>query len=373
VACGYDTAAVEALMSARWPGKSRELDLTGWVGGLQWARAVAVIAVVTTHAVAHPFPGAPGVTHLLGRFGVTLFFVISGLIMVLNTGPSIFDPVAFMRRRITRIVPLYTIATLLVAMIALFMPWAFKETVFDVRHTLLSLLFIPAYEPGGSGRIDPVLRLGWTLNFEMFFYFVFACLCGLSAVSRAVALTVIYGALITLGLTIEFDNAILAFHTRIDCLGFVAGVWLALYCVHRKTPVSRVTFNIFVVAAMVNLAVMAWFYGTIKFHPATQVWLVGICTAVAALFALRPAAFDNSRFSSLMMLIGDSSYSIYLFHMFAVGLATWLSTRLLPVAAFYLMMAVALLTGVAVGIVTHFIVERPLLRAFRPRKIFSAQ
>ncbi len=351
---------------ASWPSASAELDLTGRIDGLQWARAIAAICVVVTHAIAHPYPGAPGAVHLLGRFGVTLFFVISGFIMVLTTGPSRFDPISFMQRRLVRIVPLYAIATLIVAAGALLAPWAFKDTVFSVSHTIYSLLFIPAYEPGGSGRIDPVLRLGWTLNFEMFFYLVFACLYWLGASARALALTAFYGFLIGLGLMFDFKNPILAFHTQIDSLSFVAGVWLALYAVKRKVPIGGSAFVIGFAVALFNLALMAALYGWVKEAMLTQVWLVLICTGLTALFALRPSAFEV-RGGRSMVFLGDASYAIYLFHMFGVGAVTAVSVRLMPAGALYPMMAVAFVVGLAIGTLVYVILERPLQAALRGR------
>src|SRR5262245_19704057 len=117
--------------------------------GLQVGRAVAAVVVVVAHAIAHPFSTTPGLTHLLARFGVTLFFVISGFIMVYTTGTGRFDPREFMRRRIVRIVPLYYFATLTTLLLFLAAPQLFKTTLFELKHFIMSLLFIPSFRPGG--------------------------------------------------------------------------------------------------------------------------------------------------------------------------------------------------------------------------------
>ena len=50
----------------------------------------------------------------------------------------------------------------------------FKTTTADAKHLLLSLLFIPAPDPQAASDWRPLFKLGWTLNYEMFFYALFA-------------------------------------------------------------------------------------------------------------------------------------------------------------------------------------------------------
>jgi exopolysaccharide production protein ExoZ len=100
------------------------------------------------------------------RYGVTLFFVISGFIMTQTTGLHRFNPGQFLNRRVRRVVPIYWFATFLVASVTLIAPGMFQRTVFDPQHFFLSLFFIPAYDPSGTGGIWPMFKLGWTLNYE---------------------------------------------------------------------------------------------------------------------------------------------------------------------------------------------------------------
>jgi len=44
--------------------------------------------------------------------------------------------------------------------------------VISIPHVVASYLFVPWENP--YGRFYPILILGWTLNFEMFFYAMFA-------------------------------------------------------------------------------------------------------------------------------------------------------------------------------------------------------
>jgi len=329
--------------------------------GLQWGRGLAAVMVVITHAIAHPFPAAPGVVHLFGRFGVTLFFVISGYIMVLTTGTGPFKPLSFMRKRLLRVVPMYYLATAVAIAAVLIAPSAFKDTVFDTRHIIMSLLFIPTLEPGSTTMADPFLRLGWTLNFEMFFYVLFALLFALNAVMRAAVLTLIFGVLITIGFTIAPKTEPLEFYTRIDTLAFVAGVWLAVlarrYHWRPATSVSIVLLG----AALVSMIVMGGVYHQVRNNPWTQVWLVANCATIVGVLAVGVRQWEGKA-PGWATLLGDASYSMYLFHMFAVGAVTVVAMKLLPRGALYAIMPITALVGILAGVLIYRYVETPLNR-----------
>lgn len=93
-----------------------------------------------------------------------IFFVISGLVIYLSTRDKPIAPGQFLLNRVLRIVPAYWFYTLLMALLLLVASRWMPHQVFDGQHLLLSLLFIPAENPGGYG-LYPTLNVGWTLNF----------------------------------------------------------------------------------------------------------------------------------------------------------------------------------------------------------------
>ena len=329
--------------------------------GLQMGRGVAAGLVVITHALDHPFPDMPDVIHLLGRYGVTLFFVISGFIMVYTTGADSFDPKKFMWRRITRIVPVYYLATFLAAVGVILMPSAFHNTYFSWEHIGKSLLFIPMYEPGPVGEITPFVKLGWTLNFEMFFYLVFACLFFLKRNTRAVALTVFFGLTIAAGQIWDFNSAVLEFFTRIDTLGFVAGVWLG--CLTAGPGIRGERTAWLLQAASLILFFYFWFnYAEIKDNPWAQVMLVLAALLQVAILVM-PLGWTHSA-PRWAVFAGDGSYSMYLFHMFAVGAVTVAVRRFFPDMLFAAI-PLAAIAGVACGLCVYQFIERPINQWFR--------
>src|SRR5215510_5466128 len=132
---------------------------------IQALRAVAALLVFWGHAInAVTAEVAADFPPLYGPFGVDIFFVISGFVMVYSS-ERLFGrpdaPIKFFARRFVRIVPLYWAATAILVWFVV--PYASTKAV------LGSLLFTPRI-PSEA----PLLYVGWTLIFEMFFYTVFA-------------------------------------------------------------------------------------------------------------------------------------------------------------------------------------------------------
>ena len=129
---------------------------------IQYLRSFGALAVVASH-VDH--------SAVVGQSGVDLFFVISGFIMWTMSARPI-APLAFLWNRMLRVVPLYWVATLLMALHQ-------RAPLHDVVR---SMFFVPYF--GAGDQIWPVLVQGWTLNYEMFFYILIGLVLPLRAARR---------------------------------------------------------------------------------------------------------------------------------------------------------------------------------------------
>ena len=149
------------------------------INALQALRAYAALSVMLGHGILE-FHATKGTAMPFNEFplvaGVDIFFVLSGFVMF-HTSTGLWGdkraPLRFWRRRFIRLVPLYWLFTSLMVATLLLLSRHVRSTEFDLWNVLSSYLFIPSERPGG--RIAPVLSLGWTLNYEIFFY----CLFGL--------------------------------------------------------------------------------------------------------------------------------------------------------------------------------------------------
>jgi peptidoglycan/LPS O-acetylase OafA/YrhL len=198
---------------------------------LQILRAAAASLVALAHF--SDANGAGPTTFQFGALGVDIFFIISGLVMVYSSGRLFGQPGAtrtFLVNRIARIVPLYWGATILGMLLYFSVGGAAPPAV----SFACSFLFVPC----GSEHGVPLLGVGWTLNYEMFFYVLFgACLLlhrrlAVIAVSLLLGLCVAAGSLWQLPLPFLYW-----FHPIV--LEFVFGALLGLvYAEGIRVPMA---------------------------------------------------------------------------------------------------------------------------------------
>jgi peptidoglycan/LPS O-acetylase OafA/YrhL len=78
----------------------------------------------------------------------------------------------FTIKRLIRIVPMYWIATTIKVAALIAAPAVVLHATLDPSRIIMSYFFLPSVTP--DGRWEPILGVGWTLVFEMFFYLLFA-------------------------------------------------------------------------------------------------------------------------------------------------------------------------------------------------------
>jgi exopolysaccharide production protein ExoZ len=316
---------------------------------IQYLRAVAALMVVIHHA-RNPRPGLfdPLAGYNALQTGVDIFFVISGFIMF--TAARDERPLDFLRRRVVRVAPLYWLATLIT------LPFVMANHGLHLDGSLLvrlakSFLFIPSFSPEHPGEVWPVLVVGWTLNYEMFFYAVFAL-----GLARCLPLVVapILLSLVALGLIFPSTNPLWTSYTSPQLLEFLAGVGLAAA---RERLEVRGLWLLIPVGFAGLLAHPAGFAGGLVCGAAAVMIVAG-----AASLDLRGAAPDLP----WLRLLGDASYSIYLFQVVAIGVTAAVVMRL-PIggeARFGFLILGCTTASVGLGLLTHVCLERPLLRRF---------
>jgi exopolysaccharide production protein ExoZ len=330
---------------------------------IQYLRGLAAILVLASHALLYPLVGSDLAYGRLGWLGVILFFVISGFIMVAVTGEGRFSALGFLRRRFIRIVPMYWGATLVAAALALLAPQLFKTTVYDTGQLVLSLLFVPFFNPV-SGSIHPLYKLGWTLNYEVFFYVCFALLSFLGARSRVVWLTVAFTGLAALGLLFHPQPAIPQFYTSFMPLAFCAGAWLGLATLTGQAGALSLT-GIYgaLVLGLIGLAEgFAIDRGSLVEDGFAFAGFVAFASALVLLAVRLERSLPRV---ALLEQIGDASYSIYLVHIYEVAILAGLAFTLLNPAdiwADYVVAAVSIAGGTVAGLLVYRFVEQPVLR-----------
>lgn len=335
---------------------------------VQYLRAIAALLVLASHALLYPLSGEHLVYGRLGWFGVILFFVISGFIMVSVTDAGRFDGRKFMRRRILRVVPLYWAFTLLAGFLALMAPQLFKTTTFDGNQLALSLAFIPFYNAASNG-LHPLYKLGWTLNYEMFFYACFALLAMFTARGRVLGLTFAYASLALVGFLLSPQSAIPQFYTSFLPLAFVLGCWIGLGQLEGR--IARLpTWLMLTIAGMGLLGGVegfGWDRGLVEDETA----FIGLLAASGSVMVLALRYEGSLPHLAWLERMGNASYSIYLVHIFAVAIMAGIGLRILGTdlpGIVPIVTVLAISMGVWMGLLLYRFVEQPLMRKLQRKK-----
>ena len=330
---------------------------------IQFLRAIAAMMVVWHHSM-EQLPGLKGfLPPSFGALGVDLFFVLSGFIMGVTTSGRTMTPTQFILRRIVRIVPLYWALTLAVALLALIAPALFRSTSVTWPHMLLSLAFVPHWSPGHPGHAWPILVPGWSLNYEMFFYAVFALALLLPARLRLPSMAVVFVGLVTLGaMWGPFDNAIAASFTDPMILEFVAGV-----AISRLFVSGMLRLPLAISLCMIAFGASAVVFAGIGTIPPMPNILLGSSLLVAGV--LHPRILELRQ--PVLLALGDASYSIYLTHLLALGVERALWVRIVPgdlsLLSSTMFVLLGMLASAVLGWLAYYTIEKPVTRRLTAR------
>lgn len=281
-----------------------------------------------------------------GHFGVDAFFVISGYVMMLSTQTSGDQ---FFLKRLIRIVPTYYALTITVFIIAMFLPSLLNNTTADPIHLIKSLLFIP-FDKNGTGHA-PILFLGWTLNFEMYFYLLFAISLAVSHQYRGVVATVLIFSVWCL--CSVADVFITKVYGDLIVFEFVLGILLYLILSLRSYKQIAVILLILSVAMLVSVDPLG-----------SRFFYAGIPSLVAIYLAL--SLLKDRSLPRIFVLLGGASYVLYLTHPYVIQvfdkITGWFDGG---ITQQWLALALSLVLANVVAVILYKFLEAPLRHQLR--------
>lgn len=352
-------------------------------GKLEWVQAlrgIAVLMVVITHGryllLGTAYQAFAETYMRPGAMGVDLFFLISGFIMVYATrrsGGSVLEVAQFAVKRFAIIWPVYA------AVVAFGLATTLQISALPKASWMqlaMSLAFIPV-----DPRLPPYFNLpyaiGWTLNFEMYFYLVFA-LSMLAGRLRWVAffawmlLTLVARPLTVSGnVSASPDHDYHLEWRYLDQMvnpviwDFVAGVAIGLLY-HSRVRIKRVWITITLL--FVSMAFVIWWAAPTRatFHGIGNWGLPLACFfATAALIAkerrIAPPAF--------IVWVGEISFSTYLFHIIVISIIRALAGTLglASLVATPITVVVAIALSIVYGSIVNYFLERRLAEFVKHR------
>jgi exopolysaccharide production protein ExoZ len=288
----------------------------------------------------------------IGQAGVDIFFVISGFIIAYAADGKTAKE--FLGRRLIRVVPLYWFLTAGVFATALIAPQLLFSTTGNIENFAKSLLFIPYRKE--SGAIEPVLFVGWTLNYEMFFYATFAAAMAFSR-NRIAAVTALFVLLAGVGYAFHPTHSVLLnFYTSGIILEFAAGMWVFRFYKDRNFQPVRGLQALMVIGFILLAAQVAWpqmmpreiFFG-----------IPAVLIVLGALSWHLPAG----RLTAVFVALGDASYSMYLSHVYNLYAVAKVAKAFLGSGSIVITTAVMIGSVVLTSLLLYRYFERPMTDA----------
>jgi peptidoglycan/LPS O-acetylase OafA/YrhL len=318
------------------------------IESVQMMRGIAALSVVICH-----------LGYGTGRFGVDLFFCISGFIMMLVTEKTCDG---FLYKRLLRICPLYYLLTIGAFAVGFIAPQLLRSPNTEWDSLLRSFLFIASKEH------EPVVGVGWTLCYEMFFYLLFFIAFKISHKNRHIISTAFLAIIVLAGVVLKPENEYLQFYVRPIILEFALGM-LAFKILHRIENKNTIQYNT-IQYNTIQYNTIQYFYLLLAVALYVSLFFVnlgvdrlfahGIPTFV--FFVLIFKAFQNKKIVSFLVVLGNISYSLYLTHTFVI---TFFSKMILNIDhkltfSSIAVSTLAISTAIGVGYLSWYVIENKL-------------
>ena len=298
---------------------------------LQAFRGIAALMIVILHSrINYPTVESNQISNWLfsaGGAGVDLFFVISGFIMVYttrNSDGSLLYSTQFAIKRITRIVPVYFVISFV---FYIFMLISYRLINAPYSHNFIDLIksymFIPLDLNNATAPFfgSPVLHVGWSLNYEMYFYLIFFVSLLFKRFRWFIfTFWIIFSLIIIPQLTGNNSTLVGSYTYNLDgylniitsplIWEFVAGVLIGwLYLTPLKIPNPKVARSVAWISAAFTFW---WIISGIKGGVGITHWGIPMVLMVFC-FVIASKTYEFNVPKSLVWL-GNISFSLYLVH-----------------------------------------------------------
>lgn len=277
-----------------------------YVEVIQGMRFIGALSIVIYHSL---------IFGNVGYFGVEIFCIISGYIMMLSTEKENAKN-HFLRKRLFRILPLYWLLTIITYAIVCIAPQLFVMSEAKLEYLIKSMFFIPFVN--SRGYDTPMLSVGWTLNYEMFFYIIFMLAMHLNHKYRGYICGTIMLGLVVVGMAFDFKWTFAEYYTDSFLLEFVFGIMLynLVNFLFEKVKKNRVV-KIFLILFAMGSYIWMWMDLTAQ-SVVPRCFRIGIPALVFLGCIL--LLYKEKQMPKWLVKLGNMSFSLYLVEYFSTAL-----------------------------------------------------
>lgn len=272
-----------------------------------------------------------------GFIGIDIFFIISGFVI---TYSSENNYKFFFIRRLIRIAPLYWSLTFLFCIGLLIYPNLFNKSYFDLIFLLKSIFFIP-FEHNNIGPglgHSPYIFLGWTLNYEIFFYFLFQISLFINKNYRGVICILIIILFQIIFSNYGSNNFVIKTFSHPVIYEFCLGIYL--YYLYDYFISKKISY-LFIIVNILFLFIIFYNY---LFYDLLKIIFPFL---IVSFFLLLNYFFYNLTY---LTILGNITYSVYLTHSYVkiilskidfinqdyLLLASYIATMIISLLIYYL-------------------------------------
>lgn len=298
--------------------------------------------------------------------GVDIFFIISGFIMVHtkqverpdDTKQSYLKTAArFFYKRATRIYPVYWLLCIALLPVFFMAPEWINSGADEPTSLLHSFLLLP-------DKGVPLIMVAWTLEFEMFFYVLFALTLWFRLLTQLCILTALLGGMAAAGFIwpdLQSTNAFMQLITSSLLLYFVLGMWMGFFF----DKIKHINLRLMIAPVFLSIAIF-WMLqhrlGEIDrfLHFGGTAFFIMIITLLCEKKEWTP-------FKTIQKWGGNISYSLYLIHVLA--LSAW-GKILAALIGKGMIMSTLFVSGTIIGCLIsatmlYYLFEKPALKFLR--------
>lgn len=297
-----------------------------------------------------------------GAFAVDIFFCISGFMIMFSTHN---DTKNFLGKRLVRILPLYYLMTLGTFLFLVLFPDMFHQSKANPVFLLKSLLFIPF--DIGDGVIQPLMRVGWTINCEIVFYLLFFVALKISHKYRGLICSV-FLLLLTAAAWLFPELCVpLSFYGNPVMLEFIYGIILyyaaeKLYRLHQSSALPRIGLHISISGIV---GCFLWLLITkpdINILGLRRPIVWGLPATAIVLFTFLVGLYIR-RIPAVAVQLGNASFSLYMMHYYPVMLLDRMIFDFSSCSPYaFLGVAAAIAVSVSLALVSREFLEKRLTR-----------
>lgn len=338
------------------------------INSIQYLRGLAALVVVLYHAskalIIHFLPTETNY-FFWGAAGVDLFFIISGFIMVYITYDKNIDIKNFFLKRAIRIYPIFWFYATLALIIFLINPDMINRSANLPTLVLPSYLLIPYTE------FTNLVQVAWTLVYEIHFYLIFAFSLILSNKYRYICAGSILS-IAALSSLFDYEYYYLKYITDPIILEFLLGMIVYFIIFKREDKLTLITLSFLLIASTLfllnneSLPERVLYYGVPSF---------ALTLIILYMDSIKLIGNGNSKISKILKSLGDSSYSLYLSHIFCIGVGVFVFNKLHIINNFTCQILIfSLAIGCILwGFISYRFIENPLINKlnmlfFKPKK-----